>query len=333
MRKRRAFTLIELLVVIAIIAILIALLLPAVQQAREAARRTQCRNNIKQLGIACHNYHDINKTWPPGTLNTLGDYYQGSRGRYAERYNAGLHGSWLVSILPQMDQGPLFERFDLNRPMNHGLNRTARGIRVPAYVCPSDPFATTTLASRPAFGDNYARATYAGNTGKDTRYVTMMGRIWGQVPPERRGVFGNNGSARMAEIVDGTSNTVAIWEVAAGHRANDFRGAWALGRPGTILAGGCTENDCNGINASGDAPGAYPDDVQGASSVSRGNANPKILSVWGGGDGQHGPKSHHTGGCFGMLADGSVRFFSENLNRTVVEALDAAAGGETVGGF
>src|SRR6186713_2532511 len=131
---RRAFTLIELLVVIAIIAILIALLLPAVQQAREAARRTQCKNNLKQISLALHNYHDVFNTFPPGQV-----YCQaGPTVCNANRPTWSFGWTWTTFLLPYIDQAPLFNKFDTSRnlydPVNVDLIKTSN----PAYQCPSD---------------------------------------------------------------------------------------------------------------------------------------------------------------------------------------------------
>ncbi len=323
MRKRRAFTLIELLVVIAIIAILVALLLPAVRQAREAARRSSCKNNLKQLGVACHNYHDTHGMWPPGTMS--------DQERISTNEECGRRrGSWMYAILPQMEQKNVFEQINPNVPMNNGSNRNARGTHIEPYVCPSDTNATSANKGSRC-GGNYARASYAGNGGEQAVNV-VRGQLWTRFSAARRGVFGNNGSARMRDITDGTANTVAIWEVAAGRDGNDMRGVWAPGRPAVVLTGGCDQGDCQGING-GSNPGWAPDDVRYIQNKRIRDSNPRILAGWGGADSQHGPKSYHTGGCQALMADGSTHFFSENLSLTVYEDLSTSAGGEVVGEF
>ena len=127
---RRGFTLIELLVVIAIIAILIALLLPAVQQAREAARRSVCQNNLKQIGLALHNYHDVHRTFPPGWIGVESGVvnFEGESGF-----------GWGAFILPYVDQAPLYQSFDFDESMVHAMNLSKLKQTLSVYLCPSDP--------------------------------------------------------------------------------------------------------------------------------------------------------------------------------------------------
>jgi prepilin-type N-terminal cleavage/methylation domain-containing protein/prepilin-type processing-associated H-X9-DG protein len=330
----RAFTLIELLVVIAIIAILIALLLPAVQQAREAARRSSCKNNLKQVGLALHNYHDTYKIFPPAALYTQAVYAAGRLGASGSNGNDlcdQFGPSWMVMILPQMEQKPLYDRFNFNVGINNAQNLDAASASIPSYLCPSDISSNGVRYTRCGTGNGtggMARASYAANgiSSFDGWYAAdwLYLQGWRNVPGERRGVMGNSGAARIANITDGTSNTVAVWEVAAGDDQNDPRGVWALGRGGVAMTGGCDRvGDCWGINdgAVGGASRA-PDDVHGC--VSRNG----ILRCWNGGDGQNGPKSYHPGGCHGLMADGSVQFFSENINFQVHRAINSVVGGE-----
>src|SRR5579872_3097234 len=131
-RKKSGFTLIELLVVIAIIAVLIALLLPAVQQAREAARRTQCRNNLKQIGLAFHNYHDAANAWPSGTQVT---YIYGSANASTV---VGMRG-WGTTLLPMLDQTNVYNLYNFNIPYYAPANQTATQTYIAAFKCPSSP--------------------------------------------------------------------------------------------------------------------------------------------------------------------------------------------------
>lgn len=324
MRKRSAFTLIELLVVIAIIAILVALLLPAVQQAREAARRSSCKNNLKQLGVACHNYHDVHGMWPPGTMSA-------GAPRTSSNEECGYRrGSWMFAMLPQMERKNIFESMNSSRLMQDGTNRAGRGTHIESYVCPSDVNGTAANKGSRC-GGNYGRSSYAGNGGEEAVNV-VRGQGWNQFPASRRGVFGNNGSAKMRDITDGTANTVAIWEIAAGRDGNDMRGVWALGRPAVALTGGCDQGDCQGINGC-PTDGCAPDDVRYIQNLRIRDSNPRILAGWGGADSQHGPKSYHTGGCQGLMADGSTRFFSQNLSLRVYEDISTSQGGEVIGEF
>ncbi|MDP6554755.1 MAG: DUF1559 domain-containing protein, partial [Pirellulaceae bacterium] len=172
-RKTRGFTLVELLVVIAIIGILVALLLPAVQAAREAARRMSCSNNLKQIGIALHNYHDTYKTFPPDAI-----WWGGNRktGLSRTTNNAGVSGgqrnyTWIALILPFMEQQPLHDRIDFKVPglrQNIGNNTELQSVVLPAFLCPSDP----TYGDKPQAGDStspqgFGYTSYAGNAGWD----------------------------------------------------------------------------------------------------------------------------------------------------------------------
>lgn len=222
--RQRGFTLIELLVVIAIIAILIALLLPAVQQAREAARRTQCRNNLKQIGLALHNYHDVYGSlpanfWRHGTSNFSNNNF------WNESNNRECYG-WAVSILPQIDQGPLFNRLDVNAfhlsqtlaGTNPALTPTeARDLlqtRIPAYVCPSDPNDGLAHQNR-HFGGGIG--TNAGNLGNWrpglSNYVSNRGtRDQAQQRNDTHGAFFHNSNIKFRDFDDGTSNTFIVGE-------------------------------------------------------------------------------------------------------------------------
>lgn len=182
--KKRGFTLIELLVVIAIIAILIALLLPAVQQAREAARRSTCKNNLKQIGLALHNYHDTHRVFPPGVINVSSKNYIG----------------WGTFILPFMDQAPLYNfiktngGFDVAWSSVTALTTANQGAKtiIPAYICPSDPMG----------GLNVEMSSY----GK-SNYVSCPGNLFNGTGAYS-GVFYANSKVRMRDITDGTSNTI-----------------------------------------------------------------------------------------------------------------------------
>lgn len=183
--KRRAFTLIELLVVIAIIALLIALLLPAVQQAREAARRTQCRNNLKQFGLALHNYHDLHRTFPPGVVAANGDF------------SNGLH-SGLTLLLPQLERSAVYHNYNFDVAWSDPLNERATSTPIDSFLCPSSP------GGLPQHG---------GFDRPATDYVFSKGtRAWLCLNGVRTGMFDVNSSTRTRDVTDGLSNTFAMGE-------------------------------------------------------------------------------------------------------------------------
>jgi len=320
------------LVVIAIIAILIALLLPAVQQAREAARRTQCKNNMKQLGLAIHNYHDTHNIFPPAALRVVigvgtGDYTNNGDD-YADQ--AGLN--WLCHILPGMEQASLYSSLNINQSLNHPTNQPHISRVIPGFQCPSDSFARTPLArgsydNPAAVGTTpvWARGSYGANLGRELSGGDHARRTYTNLPSTRRGFFGLNTSARIADITDGTSNTVAVWEIRAGVDLNDPRGTWALGRLGASLVGGCDRvGDCFGIN----------DNTNNGEDVHHCNNNSVVgMACHSNGDGQSTARSLHVGGVHSLLGDGSTRFVSDNIDTTILRSINSAAGFEVIGEF
>jgi prepilin-type N-terminal cleavage/methylation domain-containing protein len=199
----RAFTLIELLVVIAIIAVLIALLLPAVQQAREAARRSQCKNNLKQVGLALHNYHDTFQYLPPGWIGVTGLQHDVN----------GTNGwGWASKLLPMVDQGPLFNLINFNVPIGNVANLTPRATGLPVYRCPSDigpdKWTISTTGGSPLA--ELGRASYSGVFGKDE--VDLCDGLAAGVPCSSDGLFFLNSRLRFADVTDGLSTTTMVGE-------------------------------------------------------------------------------------------------------------------------
>lgn len=293
-RKMSGFTLIELLVVIAIIAILIALLLPAVQQAREAARRSSCKNNMKQIGIALHNYHDTFSTLPPGIV----EFYDS-----ADRGNWG----WAAYILPSMEQSTIYNTLEISDiSLAEALDNPAMVsiMKQPlaAFQCPSSPVPAETdrdINSLSGGPDVFLTiSTYAGNGGSWRLYKTKAsaaaaGRNEGCV----NGVFWSNSSVQFRDITDGTTNTIMVGER-----------TWELTKLGTPLSfKGRTHPHAAHIYGTATA----------ASNTYYGMAD--VLGVGesrinGSGYPRNSFSSSHTGGAHFVLCDGSVRFISENVD-------------------
>ena len=333
MKRRSGFTLIELLVVIAVIAVLISLLLPAVQQAREAARRTQCRNNLKQLGLAIHNYTEQHRFLPPGATVDLNTSSTGNNGSW------GVHGR----ILPFLEAGNLYRKIDLSLAWDHQM--AIDGLKIETYSCPSDP-----------------RANEARNpgSGRPTLYPTNYGFNYGTWfvfdPATRQGGDGSffpNSKLSMAAFVDGTSNTMIAAEVRAWQPYTRNGGPAATAIPATIAD--VQMQVASGARFKNTGHTEWPDGRvhhTGMTTVCPPNA--QVLHTSSGieydcdfnswQEGRHGTAGHptyaavtsrswHTGSVNVVLVDGAVRTVSENIDLTVWRGLGSRNGGETPGQF
>ena len=333
---KRAFTLVELLVVIAIIGILVALLLPAIQAAREAARRSQCQNNVKQLGIALHNYHDTNKIFPPGGLDYGWSAYSSTT--YVEPANKlvkNLNG--LALLLPYLEQQSLYTQLDFTQCFSHAGpapqtqsnivasqrplagdavtsgNAAVISQRVPAFICPSDRMDMILLPTTSCYGIKDGSGIAAVKTNYD--FSGWTGDLnyfndWGGHAMTTKRMFGENSDSSMASVLDGTSNTVAIAETTH-YVANGHAPAW--GFRGWVMTG---IDVAQGINVF-DIPASYT------------WVNPKDpitgrLRTWG----MCG--SLHPGGANVCMADASVRFISDATDRAVLTAIATMSGTEPV---
>ncbi|WP_417379811.1 DUF1559 domain-containing protein [Gimesia sp.] len=325
--RRKAFTLIELLVVIAIIAILIALLLPAVQQAREAARRSACKNNMKQIGLAFHNYHDAFRTFPIGAQVPI---YQ---------------ANWRVSILPYMDQANFYNSLT-QTPANGrgyntyngwtgdggygtgtGSNEALNNVLVTPFKCPS----STTDAFFAGTANGISPGQDRGDLGMTMDYVGIGGAYTAAAPFNTNavdntyyGAMGQNGmlqigkSVLMRDCTDGTSNTIMVGEDSGVIAGVDYRknlsGGWS-GHRGVSTSGG------SGYGGGGVVTIRY-------------SPNPKTKPAYTGAGFNNGPlTSFHVGGVHALLADGAVRFLSDNIDFNTLLALGAIQDGKVLGEF
>jgi prepilin-type N-terminal cleavage/methylation domain-containing protein/prepilin-type processing-associated H-X9-DG protein len=310
--RHPGFTLVELLVVIAIIGILVALLLPAVQAAREAARRCQCSNNLKQVGLGLHNYEAVHKVFPP-SANFVSANPEVETVHYA---------NWIILILPYIEQQPLYTQFNLNVPITDPIHRDARGKRIATLLCPSDPYNSegNTFHSA-AEGDNWARGNYGAN-GALGAFSTTWWAAAGPNAPRwnsswHRGVMGANVSVGINVITDGTSNTILAAEVRAGLTGDDRRGVWALGGPGSSSLWLHGSDDClrpNDCNASSD-------NIMGCELLTAAVGEATLLRECMGccngcASSQGQARGKHPGGVQVCLADGSVRFVSDYIETT-----------------
>ena len=348
-RRRSAFTLIELLVVIAIIAILIALLLPAVQQAREAARRTQCRNNLHQLGLALHNYHDVAGQFAPN-INLIWPDIQ-----FRPVY--GSQASHLVLLLPYIDQAPLYNGINFQiaattKPWNQTisgkqLNQTV----IPMFQCPSEARGATLTSPG---GNVRAMTSYAGSTGS-TRQASPVGcnlativgtggaqfspfddgedwfgrwtqgQHWRTDLPDPNHISGviarTSWAAKIRDITDGTSNVIAMGEVRAW--CSDALGYWEPN-----VGGGWADSESLWFSTT--APINFPTCPGEAGNPGAGGTGCRNHASW---NTSMGFKSLHEGGAHFLLCDGSARFISENIDHTLYQMLGDRWDGNPVGEF
>ena len=343
----RGFTLIELLVVIAVIGILVSLLLPAVQQAREAARRTQCRNNLKQIGVALHNYHESNQVFPPAYVGAVGVAGTAFGFSYPDDNSNGASGfAWGTLLLPQLDQAPLSKSLNFSLPCWAPVHAIAAKTKLSMFLCPSatggsDGFVverwTTGSSANPSNPAPFAPALFFAHS----HYVTNAGihQPWGRAPaysadfsqPEpipatgksvvQEGLFYRNSKIRLADVRDGLSSTVFIGE----HSSRLSNKTWF----GTVpYAATCPKpgwsSDCNSAGC-----------LVGAHSGPDTHDHPQVII--------HAPNhpfghtdemySEHYAGAHILLGDGSARFISQFIDPFMWVSLSTRNGREIVGEF
>jgi prepilin-type N-terminal cleavage/methylation domain-containing protein/prepilin-type processing-associated H-X9-DG protein len=347
--SRRGFTLIELLVVIAIIAVLIALLLPAVQAAREAARRMQCTNNLKQIGLALHNYHDVNGTFPMGA---------GSGMENLGVYQAKQAWSFLGALLPQIGETPAYNAINFDFGVDLGgtgslaykNNSTVFTLQIKSFLCPSDPNAgATTVCSNNYYG-SVGTTTYLNNTNTSIASLANM---------PTSGFFGFQYSITLRDCIDGTSNTVAASEAVVGAVTQSFRQRnvglnSVTGIPGPAQVFDASSNPTATLQGISACTSAWNTGSGGKIDTQRGklwahgaiaqtlfntvvppnsqqnqwthcsSSGSTALGTYSNAD------SFHPGGVNTLMADGSVRFIKDSVNQRTWWALGTKAGSEVV---
>jgi prepilin-type N-terminal cleavage/methylation domain-containing protein/prepilin-type processing-associated H-X9-DG protein len=299
--RRRGFTLVELLVVIAIIGILIGLLLPAVQAAREAARRMECANNLKQLALAMHNYHETFRSLP-----TPGFHFRDGDGASANSTSWG--PSWAVILLPFVEQRNLHEAYNFRLlRARDGQNAQVVGVQVSVYVCPSDFGRKTPWNNSNVL---FARGNYGVNGGAGNIFSRSN---FDSVPAER-GPFhlGRHYGARIADIRDGTSNTVMIAEILAGDRSGDVRGAWAY-PSGAYICGSSPHYANPRYRLVPNGVALDDNQCDRPAFCSATNDDRQLRCFSGGSRAVQTSRSRHPGGVQVALCDGSARFVRETI--------------------
>jgi prepilin-type N-terminal cleavage/methylation domain-containing protein/prepilin-type processing-associated H-X9-DG protein len=342
---RRAFTLIELIVVVAIIGILMALLLPAVQKVRGSANRIRCLNNLRQLGLALHAFHGDRNQFPPGMISTSDDV-------------GDADATGFTLLLPYIEQDNVFRIYSFDRPWSDPINYTAVGLPVKLFFCPANretgaidlgPIAAEWNFPLPPFVASCDYAFCKGANGSLFHDST-------RVPAEVRGVFGVAPSAqdgvRMAQILDGTSNTLAIGDAAGGTDYYRVRNLADPSQPAvSTLSGQYADIEQSWSAASvgdpshpwygsvfavtaqyGLGPDPRDEPMNRRPSTPTVDGHDPFGDNRGGRDLVSGFRSLHTGGCNFVFCDGSARFLSQSIRPDVYRALSTYAGGETIAG-
>ncbi|MEQ1829678.1 MAG: DUF1559 domain-containing protein [Pirellula sp.] len=326
-KHRTGFTLVELLVVIAIIGILVGLLLPAVQAAREAARRMQCSNNIKQLGLALLNYESAYKVFPPGGFH--------NRDGYGAASNSTSWGpSWQVVVLPFFEQTALHARYNFTSLFARE-NPTVVGVKIPSLICPTDT-ADINFDGAGTFAGvatQFARGNYAGNAGRGNAFSTGD-----YAKSIARGPFSLGGpGTKIGGLADGTSNVLFVSEIIIANRNTDVRGAWAYPVGAYFCGGSRFDNPPTPqefLRPNGNAlDDSMRDRSSFCSSVFATDRNLRCLAPVATNRAYQTARSRHTGGINASRGDGSVTFISSAIDLPIWLRLLSQSDGEVLGEY
>lgn len=349
---QKAFTLIELLVVIAIIGVLVGLLLPAVQQAREAARRSSCKNNLKQIGVGLHSFESSNRVLPPGYLYMSGTKYDAQASDIAGEDDDANHlgFAWGLKILPVMEQTALYDAFELDVPCFMPANKAARETSVATYLCPSDTYSANMLVARDSGGASPTPSYYAGSS-----YCANWGPAEGQASnpqpaqsqwvnldatpgPESiesnqnydpcQGVFYRNSEIKFRDITDGLSKTLAIGERHNGP-IEDENGDLITSGAGHLIFENAWAAACRDEGEPDDDHGHMVlFDTEFAPNRARQSTDPGV---------NYGPDrgvvAPHLGTSNFTLCDGSVLTITDSIDIDVYRALSSRGRGEVISKF
>ncbi|QDU64076.1 Fimbrial protein precursor [Planctomycetes bacterium Pan216] len=361
-RKQRGFTLIELLVVIAIIGVLVALLLPAIQQAREAARRSQCKNNMKQLGLAMLNYHDAHKVFPPGIItNTAGSFAAAPTDSSAVNSDAafGRH-SGITMILPFLEEKAVWSAYNFDLACNHDANVTATQTVITGLVCPSNLRGAERITVT-GYDNDVGPTDYVLCHGAGANITTASpyrGSIFDKDERLRQGAFSMNSKTPIARMRDGTSNTILMGE---GNGSPDLRATttvdgatltsggetvdqgWSQGFIGTSSAITGSILGATALNATYDDTTLELDAASAWTSLPPNLGKQRFAFPTVGADNTGAPttpalassvvsnfRSPHSGVCHFLFADGSVKSLSDNIDAQTYAGLSTVAGKEVV---
>ena len=330
--RKKGFTLIELLVVIAIIAVLVSLLLPAVQQAREAARRSQCRNNLKQIGLALHNYEGSYRVFPPGYVDF------NFNPNNTPDTDLGPGWGWATFLLPFMDQTNVYNQINFNQGVGLLSNVQISKQALPIFQCPSDGLQDPFAVYDSSFGTPIATVAHSNYVG-DNGWIECFGGAGGNPQPGPLadglngtfgkagvGIFYRNSNNRIANVTDGLSNTIFVGERSSNHAPSTWTGA--------VTGGRCPAWMAQTAGPYSPPPGPAYD-----------NADFGEALIFAHGNATHIPNSDfpifdpdvfysfHSGGCHFLFGDGSVRFISSSVDGYTYQYLSTIAGGEKPGDY